>query len=148
MIYALKNIFVDVVLLAVSVFLTSCASSKHAEQTASQESIPSHRDTVEVEVLTPVRADTSHALSMKPAQPSKLYTVQIGAFQVKENAERWQKYAQERFHEPVRLTVEGNLYKVSVGTFPTYEEAQKFRLDIVKRYGDEYRDAWVAELKE
>lgn len=136
----------------------SCYSWRKAAGSTGEETrgalppkpLVSKQDTVEVEVLPPARSDTSHMVTMKPAESvieTGKFTVQIGAFESRENAERLQKLAEEQLQKPVQLAVEGSLYKLTVGEFTTKEEAYSYRALLQKQYGSQYSDAWVVPSK-
>ena len=83
------------------------------------------------------------------AAPKGKFAVQIGAYQMAENAERIASLARERFVGKTVYTIEDkadNLYKVMIGDFMTRDEARTFRDTMARHYYSEYKDAWVAEI--
>lgn len=94
-------------------------------------------------------ATESHAGSLPRTQSGK-FTIQIGAYQEREGAERIAEIAKGRLSLPVEVLEDPvqRLYKVFVGRFQTKEEARNFRDDLIQRYPGDYTDAWVNELQE
>lgn len=112
---------------------------------------PPKKDTVEVVVMPPAPKPDTTAVMVPPLPTMTVprFSVQIGAFEKPENATSAQQRAKDRFTMPVFSNFDptSNLYKVSVGSFATREEALEFRNSIVRKYPDDYFDAWVVELK-
>src|SRR5260221_1846136 len=76
------------------------------------------------------------------------FTVQIGAYQKQENADRVASLARERFTVTVNTILDktSGLYKVLVGSFTTKEQARSFRDDMVQKYPSDYKDAWTTDI--
>jgi cell division septation protein DedD len=80
----------------------------------------------------------------RPANPQ--YTIQIGAYGRAENALRAQRHARKLFPDIPVLNVyvpAAKLYRVSVGRFESRAAANRFRLEIVKHYPNEYAQCWI-----
>lgn len=161
----MKTLFRDL-LSSIPVFLLSlclagCTASEETEYEYEDEvetqppppNVVVKKDTAEVKVVTP--AITEPEKSPKPAVPPPVvstpvmvYAVQIGAFEIPENADGVEQVAKWRFTLPVRKYYDGetNLYKVTVGSFASKDEALEWRKILNEKYPGEYRDAWIVEI--
>jgi cell division septation protein DedD len=77
------------------------------------------------------------------------FTVQIGAFKDPHNASTVQSKARKRFRLPVLndyLSGAG-LYQIRIGFFESRAGAHAFRQQMIQEYPDDYKDAWVVQLK-
>jgi hypothetical protein len=81
--------------------------------------------------------------------PLNKFTVQVGAYQSRQSADRTAGLAGDRFTRNIYTfyDAEGNFFKVFIGVFDSKEEARRFRDRMAQQYPQDYRDAWVAELK-
>ena len=83
-----------------------------------------------------------------PDFPPGKFTVQLGAYQSEEGAEKIASLTRSRYTKEVYIVFNDAdaLYKVMLGIFDTKDQARGFRDTIVGRYPDDYKDAWVSEL--
>lgn len=75
--------------------------------------------------------------------------MQVGAFQSQQSADKTANLAGDRYTRSVYtfFDAEGKFFKVYIGVFDTKEDARRFRDRMAQQYPEDYRDAWVAELK-
>lgn len=109
-----------------------------------------------------VQADTLTVQSKKKEKPKtppvtvnksasqKYYSIQIGAYRLKSNADRNYARSLKRFRQPViRFYEKGiKMERVCVGHFSSFTMARAFLKKIQQQYPADYPDAWVAELKQ
>jgi len=93
--------------------------------------------------------DTSSGAVRQPDFPPGKFTVQLGAYQTEDAARSVASVAGSRFTRQLYTVYDptDRLYKVMLGMFDTKDQARQFRDTIVRQYADDYRDAWVSELK-
>lgn len=118
--------------------------------TPSGEEVTKRSDTLNVNVQNtqrPAYNQQSPSGTQPPAASGK-YSVQIGAYKQAENADRIASLARERFGKNVYTIPDkvNDLYKVMVDDFAIKDDARKFRDDMVQKFPNEYKDAWVSEL--
>jgi cell division septation protein DedD len=154
------------VILSVSmvvVLLAGCSSSEQSGGQQESQSTPppasappssgevtKQSDTLNVQVQNTQRTvyDQQSPSSTQQPPASGRYSVQIGAYKQAENADRIASLARERFRKNV-YTIPDNvndLYKVMVGDFAIKDDARRFRDEMVQKFPNEYKDAWVSEL--
>lgn len=146
--------------LALVLYIDGCKASEEAEQeegvkqeapapTQPETKTTMKKDTAEVKVIPPVKAEPEKEITPAPPAPATLYAVQIGAFESEENASRAEQTFKARFTQPVRryLDETTKLYKVSVGSFTTKDQALDFRKLLNDKYPGEYMDAWIVEVQ-
>lgn len=77
------------------------------------------------------------------------YMVQIGAFKDPHYASMVQVTARERYQMPALNDYNSALalYQIRIGFFETREDANAFRARMQKEYPQDYKDAWVVQLK-
>src|SRR5690606_13559337 len=68
----------------------------------------------------------------KPAAPSKLYRVQIGAYSVKANADAQAAKAKRAGYSPY-IAREGGLYKVQIGAYSVKANADKMASELKRK---------------
>src|SRR5690606_34781216 len=68
----------------------------------------------------------------KPAAPSKLYRVQIGAYSVKANADAQATKAKRAGYSPY-IAREGGLYKVQIGAYSVKANADKMASELKRK---------------
>ena len=75
------------------------------------------------------------------------YSIQLGAYQMPDNADRIAAIAKERFDMNVYTSFDekDGLYKVYLGDFETKDAARTFRDVIASKYPEDYKGAWVSE---
>ncbi len=83
-----------------------------------------------------------------PEFPPGKFTVQLGAFQSEDGAQKIAALTRSRFTKDVYTVFNDTdgLYKVMLGIFDTKDEARAFRDTIVRQFPDDYMDAWVSDL--
>ncbi len=93
--------------------------------------------------------DTSSEAVRQPDFPPGKFTVQLGAYQTEDAARAVASVAGSRFTRQIYTVYDttDRLHKVMLGMFDTKDQARQFRDTIVRQYADDYRDAWVSELK-
>lgn len=89
------------------------------------------------------------AISMRAAAPTKYYSVQIGAYTKKINADRNYTITQKRFKLPMIRLYEGGIKmeRICTGRFPTKKAAEDFLKKIQEQYPKDYTEAWVVMFK-
>jgi cell division septation protein DedD len=104
----------------------------------------SKTDTVAMEkaLLDSVAAHETRNIQIK-------YMVQIGAFKDPQLATAVQSAARERYHLPVLndFNTSHTLYQIRIGFFETREDAYDFRQKMRGDFPQDYKDAWVVQLK-
>jgi cell division protein FtsN len=77
------------------------------------------------------------------------FMVQIGAFQDPANASAVQILARDRYRTPVLNDYHTGLklYQVRIGFFEDYKSASQFRTKMIQEHPEDYRDAWIVQLK-
>jgi cell division septation protein DedD len=109
-----------------------------------------------------VRADTLHATSRKRDSttaaaieirnhtPKKYYSVQIGAFKSENNVKQNQTMLEKRFQKPVITFFDKgiSLTRICIGKFSSEEAAWKFLRTMQEQFPNDYKQAWVAALKQ
>lgn len=106
--------------------------------------LTSKQDTLVASVTKKSRPAPRPSHVGRPKNPS--YTVQVGVFRKAQNALRYQKLAKERFPKNSvhnRYDTRSRMYWVSIGKFTTKEEAVALRKEIMKKYPEGYKEAWV-----
>jgi hypothetical protein len=75
--------------------------------------------------------------------------VQIGAFKDPQLATGVQTRARERYHLPVLndYNILVGLYQIRIGFFETRDAANDFKARMMKAFPEDYKDAWVVQLK-
>ena len=99
-----------------------------------------------VDVTQTGRVDSTYA----PGHAPRIrFMVQIGAFRDPRLASAVQALARDRFHMPVLndYFLQGGLYQIRIGFFETRGAALEFRARMQKEYQEDYRDAWVVQLR-
>jgi tetratricopeptide (TPR) repeat protein len=89
------------------------------------------------ETTSPAKTITSDTLSEIP-DSLKLFTLQIGAFSSKENAQALEKKVKNQFSDVsiVQLTIDDKtFYRVRIGTFKSKPDAENFGADSVSKKG-------------
>lgn len=107
-------------------------------------------DTVSVAVQNTPRPTYETKTPPPPATPTGQFSVQIGAYRERDNADQIAALARERFRLNV-YTVNDKataLFKVMIGDFSTKDDARAFRDRMTQQYPGEYNDAWVSERPE
>ncbi len=137
-----------------AIMLSGCSSSKKtaetqvppATDTQTGGKIDQKVDTVNVGVQNNQKP-TYETPATTGVRPTGRWSVQVGAYQMPDNADRVASLAKERFTTAIYtfLDKKDNLYKVMVGDFTTKEDARRFRDDMVQKYPSDYKDAWVSE---
>jgi cell division protein FtsN len=114
-----------------------------------QQGFVTQEDTIEAEVVT-----RNHGVGhMKPPTKGtakrKFYSVQVGAFRELSNANKAKKVAQERYKKTVYHFYEKGIkmYRVTVGDFAKLQDGLAFLKKIQHEHPQEYKNAWVAEMK-
>jgi cell division protein FtsN len=77
------------------------------------------------------------------------FMVQIGAFKEPRLAAAVQALARERFRMPVLndYFLQSGLYQIRIGFFETRDAATAFLARMKKEYPEDYKDAWVVQLR-
>ena len=77
------------------------------------------------------------------------YMVQIGAFKDPQYASTVQTTARTRYHIPALndYNTALGLYQIRIGFFETKADAYAFRQRMLREYPNDYKDAWVVQLK-
>lgn len=93
---------------------------------------------------------TSPPVAVKSAAPQRYFSVQVGAYRLKSNADRNYALTLKRFRQPViRFYERGiKMERLCVGHFSSSKAALAFLRKIQKDHPADYADAWVAEIKQ
>jgi cell division protein FtsN len=77
------------------------------------------------------------------------FMVQIGAFKDPQYASTVQTTARARYHIPALndYNTALALYQIRIGFFETKADAYAFRQRMLREYPNDYKDAWVVQLK-
>lgn len=88
-------------------------------------------------------------VTVKSTLPRQYYSIQIGAFRLKSNADRNVDIIKKRFPYPVIRFYEPGIKmeRICIGHFTSFKAAVALLQSIQKQYPSEYKDAWIAELK-
>ncbi|MBI2428264.1 MAG: SPOR domain-containing protein [Ignavibacteriales bacterium] len=88
-------------------------------------------------------------ISVRAAAPTKYYSVQIGAYRKKINADRNYTVTQKRFKLPMIRLYEGGIKmeRICAGRFATKKQAEDFLKKIQEQYPKDYTEAWVCMFK-
>ncbi len=136
--------------------LLGCASGEQVQEPLPPPPrVPAKEDTARVEFRSKTDTvhvtQTVHADSVNDAgRESKIrFMVQIGAFKNPPLAAAVQTLARKRYRMPVLndFALKAGLYQIRIGFFETREAAMAFRARMQKEYPEEYRDAWVVQLR-
>ena len=157
---------ISAVMLGVSLVVLSFAGCSSSDQSGGQqesqsappaktaptsaEEVTKKSDTLNVNVQNTQRPayNQQSPSGTQPVPASGKYSVQIGAYKQAENADRIASLARERFGKNVYTIPDkaNDLYKVMVGDFAVKDDARKFRDEMVQKFPNDYKDAWVSEL--
>lgn len=99
-----------------------------------------------VSVTQTGRADSTN---VPGREPEIRFMVQIGAFKNPPLAAAVQTLARTRYRMPVLndYALKAGLYQIRIGFFETREAAKTFRAKMQSDYPEEYKDAWVVQLR-
>ncbi len=157
MIRALLSVMFPLILVAFSL-LSGCGNVPEAQQADVRAETPppvvvqtppkiefeTKTDTVAMEkaLLDSVAAHETRNIQIK-------YMVQIGAFKDPQLATSVQAAARDRYHLPVLndFNTSHTMYQIRIGFFETREDAYDFRQKMRMDFPDDYKDAWVVQLK-
>lgn len=91
----------------------------------------------------------SSNINVRSAAAKKFYSVQIGAYKLKSNADRNYKLCLKRFNQPILRFYEPGIKmeRLCVGKFPTAKAAKEYALSIQEQYPKEYQNIWVTVLR-
>lgn len=141
--------------LAASPFL-GCGGAETVQETVPPPPRPAPREEpphVEFESKTDTVnvTQTGRADSVKAPgrEPEIRFMVQIGAFRNPPLAAAVQTLARNRYRMPVLndYGMKAGLYQIRIGFFETREAAVAFRAKMLKEYPEDYKDAWVVQLR-
>lgn len=92
---------------------------------------------------------TAVDIAVRAAPQRYYYSVQIGAFRLKSNADRNYALAQKRFNLPtMRIYEQGiKMERICTGRFSTKKQALAFLKKIQEQFPKEYVDAWIVRVK-
>jgi cell division septation protein DedD len=133
--------------------LSGCPSVEEVQEPLPPPPVKEEPARVEFESTTDTVAVTNAGRADSANVPGReqeiRFMVQIGAFKDPRLAAAVQARARERYRMPVlndfSLTV--GLYQIRIGFFETRGAAFEFRARMQKEYQEEYRDAWVVQLR-
>jgi len=115
-----------------------------AKEETARMKFASKTDTVSV-----TQTGRSDSMNAPGREPEIRFMVQIGAFKNPPLAAAVQTLARTRYRMPVLndYALKAGLYQIRIGFFETREAAMAFRAKMQKDYPEEYRDAWVVQLR-
>lgn len=115
---------------------------------SSQQRFNVQADTLTVHTRKKERS-TSPPVTVKSTLPRHYYSIQIGAFRLKSNADRNVEIINKRFSYPVIRFYEPGIKmeRICMGHFTSYKAAVALLKSIQQQYPNDYKDAWIAELK-
>jgi hypothetical protein len=92
---------------------------------------------------------TPAPVTVKSALPQHYYSIQIGAYRLKSNADRTIDIIKKRFPYPVIRFYEPGIKmeRICIGHFTSFKAAVALLQSIQRQYPKDYKDAWIAELK-
>lgn len=129
-------------LLLIGCFLYSCSSGEYE---LDKYTINYTETTLKIDTLPKTGiSEISGTESIEKPPAGYVFVVQIGAFFVKENYDRFLSKARELLGNDVYDVFANNLYKIRIGSFTERGEAERL-LEKVRRLG--YSDAFVITTK-
>ncbi len=93
-----------------------------------------------------LRRERLNAVDGEDANRLKKYSVVIGSFQNKTNAQSLKERMEAAGFQPVLASNEYGMIRVIVASFPTREEAVSSRERIKQQFAPQFQDAWLLEL--
>ncbi len=143
------------ILLAAS-SLVGCGAAEQIQEPTTPPPMPSPKEEVmrmefksktdTIDVMQTGRPESAGI----PGRESEIrFMVQIGAFRTPPLAAAVQTLARNRYHMPVLndFVLKAGLYQIRIGFFETRAAANAFRAKMQKEYPEEYKDAWVVQLR-
>lgn len=136
--------------------LLGCGSTEEVQEAAMPPPRPPIREeparmefqskTDTVDVMQTGRADSANAPGH---EPRIRFMVQIGAYRDPRLAAAVQTLARDRYRMPVLndFFLKDGLYQIRIGFFETRGAAMEFRARMQKEFQEDYRDAWVVQLR-
>ncbi len=152
--------------LVIGMLMLGCSGSSETSRQSQNAANPNRdgqfvtkRDTVDVKVVSASKIDTQMVAVRDtiPAQEktdtskikSRIFTIQLGAFDSEANACRWEEQAKDILDMPTYIEFDKrnkhNQYRVTIGTFSTRESAIEVMKSLKSKYSAFYKDAYVAE---
>ncbi len=156
----MKKIFVYAFAVILSVGFTSCKSKQSAYKAAyekAKETTPSQAvEEVEAEqpvMITPsaktsgaaVQVEKVYAVESSDAANLKDYSVVVGSFINKTNANALMKEMKEKGYNAFLAQNEKNMYRVIVASYPDKGQAAEARDMIKAKYAPRFQDAWLLQ---
>jgi cell division protein FtsN len=138
-----KILLINLVSFIFALYLISCDSSSYEiEELEVQEDTSNTAQNSEIKQnIEHQKSEIKEETSITRKKPVK-YTVQIGAFEIRSNAEEYLKKARGLFSYDFNYNVIEGLYKVRTGVFDTQDEAMPI-LEQMKEAG--FLDAFITE---
>ncbi len=124
-------------------------NGRKSSRARNQQGFVTQEDTIEAEVVTRNHTTGHVKPPAKGSSKKKFYSVQVGAFRELSNANHAKKVAQERYKRTVYHFYEKGIkmYRVTVGNFSKLNDGLAFLKKIQKEHPQEYKNAWVAEMR-
>lgn len=125
--------------LAITLFLFGCSSGEYDIE---KYEVSYTEKTLKIDTLKKITIDETGIKEDKRDgnKENYIYTIQIGAFSVQDNMDKFLETAKANLDENVFFIQAGGLLKVRIGTFNTRADAVK-RMEFVKSKG--YTDAFI-----
>lgn len=90
-----------------------------------------------------MREETFMMVSLDDMSKLKTYSVVVGTFQNKENAQRLKEYLKKEGYSPIVVINTNEMYRVLLASYDTYETAKAMAVEVQ----DKYEGAWVLVQK-
>lgn len=141
---SIEKKYLIVLFLSLAFIYFGCSSGEYETETHEIEYV---EKTLKIDTVKKVPLDTvtkKENTDIKNPRDSYSYIVQIGAFIIKENFERFFESAKQRLGEDVFYELSNTLYKIRIGKYSDKAESLK-QLDYVKSRG--FLDAFIISVK-
>ncbi len=137
------KLYLLIILPAIAVILNGCSSG---EYDIDEYKVDYTEKTVKADTIRKVTVKEDKIKEDKTdlTRDSYIYIVQIGAFSIPSNFERFLTRAKQTLGEGVYFDQSGGLYKIRIGSYTNRAEAIKY-MEFVKTKG--YYDAFVITRK-
>lgn len=140
----LKILLLTVVSFGPLVYFASCDSSSYEieELAINEDSVNASRNAEIKQDISQRSTEIKEETTQIRKRPQAKYTVQIGAFGIRSNAEEILKKVKGQFNFEFESRLIGGFYKIQTGSFDTQDEAMQI-LNELKEAG--FKDAFITE---
>ena len=123
----LKILLLTVVSFGISVYFTACDSSSYEieEVAVNEDSVNASRNAEIKQEISQKSNEIKEETTQIRKGPQYKYTVQLGAFEIRANAEDFVKKLKEKYNFDFETRLINGWYKVQTAVFETQEEASQ-----------------------